>query len=120
MLLKFKSKAFETIRNFQINQTDFSLDEFEELFRGVKTNQQVKVFDFFDEIIDEMTRAGRIGNAKAYKDTRDSLLKFYPKKSLMFKDINVTFLEKYEVYLHLFVFYHVCFSIVSVGRINHV
>lgn len=98
MLLKLKSRAFEIIRLFQVNQSDFSLNEFEELFRGIKKDEEIKVFDFFDEIIDEMNRAGRIGNAQAYKDTRDSLLKFSNKK-VLFKHITPTFLEKYEVFL---------------------
>ena len=98
MLLKLKSRAFEIIRNFQVNQTDFTLDEFEELYRGVKKEEEIGVFDFFDEIIDEMTRAGRIGNAQAYKDTKNSLLK-YSNKEILFKDITPTFLEKYEVFL---------------------
>lgn len=98
MLLKLKSRALEIIRNFQVNQTDFTLDEFEELYRGVKKEEEIVVFDFFDEIIDEMTRAGRIGNAQAYKDTKNSLLK-YSNKKILFKDITPTFLEKYEVFL---------------------
>ena len=50
------------------------------------------------EIIDEMTRAGNISNAKAYQSTRDSIIKFKGKK-IRFKDITSTFLEKYEVFL---------------------
>lgn len=98
MLLKLKSRALEIIRTFQVNQSDFSLDEFEGLFRGVKNDDCIFLFDFFDEIIDEMNRAGRIGNAQAYKDTRDSLLKFSNKKT-EFKDVTPAFLEKYEVFL---------------------
>ncbi|MFK7000738.1 MULTISPECIES: site-specific integrase [Flavobacterium] len=98
LLLKMRSRAMEIIRNFQVNQTDFTLEEFENEFRGIKKEQDAKVFEFFNEIIDEMNRAGRIGNAQAYKDTRDSIFKFSDKK-ILFKDITPTFLEKYEVYL---------------------
>ena len=98
MLLKLKSRALEIIRNYQVSQTDFTLVEFEELFRGIKKETEIKVFEFFDEIIDEMNRSGRIGNAQAYKDTKDSLLKFSNNK-IVFKDITPTFLEKYEVFL---------------------
>jgi site-specific recombinase XerD len=98
MLLKLKSRALEIIRNYQVSQTDFTLVEFEESFRGIKKETEIKVFDFFDEIIDEMNRSGRIGNAQAYKDTKDSLLKFSNNK-IVFKDITPTFLEKYEVFL---------------------
>lgn len=97
ILLKLKSRALEIIRGFQVNNQDFTLSEFETLFRGVKKSNE-KIMVFFDEIIDEMIRAGRIGNAQAYKDTRDSLVKFSGKNTL-FKEITTTFLEKYEVFL---------------------
>ena len=98
VLLKLKEKALKVIDEFRVNESDYNLDEFETAFRGVKKNQELKVVDFFNEIIDEMTRAGRISNANAYEDTRDSLVKFNG-KNFKFKDITPTFLEKYEVFL---------------------
>lgn len=98
LLLEFKAKATRSLRELQVTKDDFSLEDFEDAFRGVKNNPDLKVIDFFDEIIDEMTRAGRMSNAKAYKDTKDSLIKFNGKK-FKFKNITSTFLEKYEVFL---------------------
>ncbi|MBV7270144.1 site-specific integrase [Winogradskyella luteola] len=98
VLLKFKSKALKIIREFQVSQSDFTLDEFEEVFRGNKRNQNLMVLDFFDELIDELKRAGKMGSAKAYHDTKNSLIK-YTNKKFQFKDITPTFLEKYEVFL---------------------
>lgn len=98
LLLKFKTKAIRILRELQVTNDDFSLEVFENAFRGTKNNQDLKAVDFFDEIIDEMTRAGRISNARAYKETRNSLIKFKGKK-FKFKDITSTFLEKYEVFL---------------------
>jgi len=98
LLLKLKGKAYKIIRELQLNQNDFTLEEFEDEFRGFKKNQDAKVIDFFNEIIDEMTRAGRIANAKAYQDTRDSLNKFKNRR-FTFREITPTFLEKYEVFL---------------------
>lgn len=98
MLLKLKARGFEIIRSFQLEQTDFNLDEFEEKFRTTKKDNEVLVIEFFNEMIDEQIRSGKIGNANAYKDTMDSIIKFEGKK-LRFKDITSTFLHKYEVYL---------------------
>ncbi len=98
MLLKLKLDALKVIRFFQLNQSDFSLNEFEDEFRGNKNDKEINVIKFFDEIIDEMERSGKIGNAKAYKDTRASIIKFKGKK-LEFKDITSAFLDKYEVFL---------------------
>jgi integrase/recombinase XerD len=98
MLLKFKSRAMQIIRELKVNQMDFTLDEFDRLFRDTKGNKEVTVVIFFDEIIDEMIRAGRISNAEAYKSTKNSLVKFRSSK-IKFKNITSSFLEKYEVFL---------------------
>ncbi|WP_452219974.1 phage integrase SAM-like domain-containing protein [Lacinutrix salivirga] len=98
MLLKLKARALEIIRSFKLNQQDFNLEEFEEEFRTTKRDKEVNVMDFFNEIIDETTRAGNIGTAQAYKDTRDSIIK-YKGKGVKFSSVTPIFLEKYEVFL---------------------
>jgi len=98
ILLNLKARALKIIREFKLNQIDFTLEDFEDAFRGTKKQQEINVFNFFNEIIDEMTRSGRISNAKAYLSTRNSIIKFRG-KNIKFKDITSTFLEKYEVFL---------------------
>lgn len=97
LLLKVKTKANQILRNFQLDEDEFTLDDFEEAFRG-KKHQKILVSEFFDEIIEEMSKSGRTGNAKAYADTKRSIFKLAD-KNLKFKEITPTFLEKYEVYL---------------------
>lgn len=53
----------------------------------------------FDEIIEEMTFAGRIGNAKSYKDTKTSVQIFHKLKKLKFREVNSAFLSKYDAFL---------------------
>ena len=91
-------KALTIIDNFEANKINFTLLEFESKFVG-KTKDDVLVFDFFDEIINDKVKSGKTGNARVYKDTKNSLLKFANNRALRFNDISVTFLEKYEVYL---------------------
>ncbi len=98
IILQIKSKALQIIRDFQINGIDFSLSEFEEKFRGKRKSNNLKVIDFFDEIIDEEIRAGKISNAEAYKTTKNSLMKFKG-ENFSFKDVTPEFLGKYEVFL---------------------
>lgn len=98
VLLKLKARALHIIRELQLNQKDFSLDEFEKNFREERKESDLNAVHFFDEIINEMERAGRMGNAKAYQNTRDSLIN-YAGKGIKFSDITPSFLEKYEVYL---------------------
>lgn len=99
LLTNFKSRAKQIIRDYQLDNVNYSLDDFETKFRGKdNVEKDINVVDFFNEIIDEMTRAGNISNAKAYQSTRDSIIKFKGKK-IKFKDVTSTFLEKYEVFL---------------------
>ncbi|MCJ7934744.1 MAG: site-specific integrase [Chryseobacterium sp.] len=98
LLISFKARANKIIRDFQNEGKNFSLEEFEYKFKNKTTEQNVFVAGFFDEIIDELTRSGRIGNARAYKDTKDSFVGFGGKK-LRINDITPVLLEKYEVSL---------------------
>lgn len=98
LLISFKVRANKIIRDFQNEDKNFDLDEFEYKFKNRTMEQNVLVAGFFDEIIDELTRSGRIGNAKAYKDTKDSFVSFGGKK-LRLRDITPVLLEKYEVSL---------------------
>ena len=99
LLTNFKSRANQIIRDFQLDNLSYSLEDFEKKFRGKDTiSNEANVIDFFNEIIDEMTRKGAISNAKAYESTRNSIVKFAGNK-IKFKDITSTFLEKYEVFL---------------------
>lgn len=98
IILKLKAKAYEVIEDFQLKEVDYTLEEFENKFRGIDTEEVVNVFDFFDKIIDENIRSGKIGNARAYQETKQSLLGF--NSNLMkFSDVTLDFLEKYEVFL---------------------
>lgn len=91
-------KALSIIDSFEANKINFTLEEFENKFVG-KTKEDVLVFDFFEEIINDKVKSGKTGNARVYKDTKTSLFKFANNRALRFNDISVTFLEKYEVHL---------------------
>jgi site-specific recombinase XerD len=98
LLFKFKARALKIIREFQVTQSNFNLEEFEEVFRGNKKDQNYKVIDFFDETINNLKRVGKIGSAKAFIDTKLSLIK-YSGRHFTFKDITLNFLEEYTMYL---------------------
>lgn len=97
ILTKYKVKAQDIIRGFHLDEKDFSLEEFEQKFKGVQQNRKL-VVPFFNEIIEELTTAHRIANARAYSETKNALLKFSNDK-IKFTDITPEFLEKFEVYM---------------------
>ncbi len=74
-----------------------SLTEFKWKFTGKQT-KTVDFFEFCDEILSEMQSSGKIGNRNVYNNVRNSLKQFV-QGPLNFEDINVTLLNKYEVWL---------------------
>lgn len=98
LLLKHKDRALKIIDDFFMDEQDFTLEQFEEKFRGIEPNK-LTVIEFWDEVISDLKKSGKVGNAKALNETKNSLFSFHKKTNLMFKEITPGFLEKYEVYL---------------------
>lgn len=96
LLLKFKARALTIIREYQLAGYDFTLEEFDEKFRGnEKPIEKPNLLAFFNEIVNELITSNRLGNAKAYKDTQDALIKFAG-DTIFFENITPEFLEKWE------------------------
>lgn len=98
LLAKNNEKALKIIDDFQIENYDFNLDEFEAKFRG-QTYSNICVWDFWKETINDQIKGGKIGNAKAYKTTYNSFYKFCEGKKISFRNITPYLLEKYITYL---------------------
>lgn len=99
VLLRLQEKALKIIDEFQLEDIDFTLNEFERLFRGIKTNEETTVYSFWSEKIEDLVSAGKVGNARAYRDTKNSFFKFVKNKGIGFKEITLVLLDKYETYL---------------------
>ncbi|MEL6412974.1 MAG: site-specific integrase, partial [Bacteroidota bacterium] len=57
------------------------------------------VFPFFEEVIDRLMRAGKVGNANVYKDAKKALKKFVGDRPILFMEMNTKFLHEYETFL---------------------
>lgn len=99
LLVKFKERAYKIITDLEIENPDYSLRNFDRNYRITFNPVKNDVFAFFDEIIKEMTFAGRIGNAKSYKDAKTSVQIFHKFKKLNFREVNSSFLSKYDAFL---------------------
>ncbi len=99
LLVKFKERAYKIITDLEIENPDYSLQDFDRSYRITFNPVKNDVFVFFDEIIKEMTYAGRIGNAKSYKDAKTSVQIYHRFKNLNFREINPAFLSKYDAFL---------------------
>lgn len=98
VLLKLQEKALGIIDEFALDSIDFTLNQFEAKFRGRKSSKTT-VSEFWIEKIADLNKAGRTGNARAYKDVYNSFFKFHKNKNLVFREITPTLLDKYETYL---------------------
>lgn len=98
LLISMKARAEKIVRDLQLDTINFSLDDFENKFRGRSGIPDLKISPVYEEIITELEKAGRMSYAKSFKDTRNSFLKFTG-KNILFKDINVRLIEKREIYL---------------------
>ncbi len=99
LLDTIKIKARNIISEFEIDDIDFTLNEFEQRFRFGSKRRKVDLFAFWDSVVQDLELSGRIGYARSNKDTMRSLQRFYKKPVLYMREINVTFLDKYEVFL---------------------
>jgi len=99
LLLKFQDRALKILTELELEKEDFLLEDFEKRFRVESNPVQSNVFLFWKEIVDEMNSAGRTGNARANRDSSNSLKNFTKSTQLTFKEVTPSFLEKYEVFL---------------------
>lgn len=98
-LSSIKKRALGIFTKYEDESKLLTLDDFETEFR-VTTNPEAKnIYNFWNEIIQEMIDAGRTGNARANKETLNSIMLFQQKKPLYFKNVRPEFLYKYEVFL---------------------
>lgn len=95
-LRKLYWKVDEIIADLEAIGEDWTLQDFGTKLRGIKP---VEVFQYFEEVIGRLDATGKIGNANAYRDAKNALLKFNSNKPLQFKTINFGFLTKFEEYL---------------------
>lgn len=97
VLLMVKEKALKIINEYYLDEFDFTLNQFEEKFRGKKM-RNINVKDFWKDKINDLNLEGRTGTARSNKYVMDSLFKFC-KKDLVFREITPLMLEKYTTYL---------------------
>lgn len=98
VIIEKKQKALKIIDDFNLEGIDFTLNQFENKFRG-KSDANKNLKSYWEEKIDDLNKAGRTGNARAYRDTMNSFFKFTKNKNLVFRDVTSELLDKYETHL---------------------
>ncbi len=98
ILSNLKQKAWLIIDQFNIDEVDFTLNQFEEKFRG-KERSKITVLEFWEDKVNDLNLVGRTGNARAHQDTKNSFFRFCKNQKILFKEITVELLDKYETHL---------------------
>ncbi|MGB5436901.1 MAG: site-specific integrase [Maribacter sp.] len=99
LLDTIKIKARNIISEFEIEDVDFTLNEFENRFRFGSKRSKIDLFEFWNSVVRDLELSGRMGYARTNRDTLNSLKIFHNRPVLYMREINVTFLDKYEVFL---------------------
>lgn len=99
-LIEVKNRAEKIISDVIAKGEDVTLHKFEELFFDFKKGGKTAVKDFWEEKIKSLVKSKSVGNARAYRDTKNSFFKFVgEKRTYYFNDITPELLNKYEVFL---------------------
>ncbi|HJC27123.1 MAG TPA: site-specific integrase [Candidatus Alistipes stercoravium] len=98
LLAKYKVRAREIVDRFELEGTDWTLNQFEDAF--LNTSQQGKFNTYFSHRIAELHATGRVGNARTYEQTQD-MLKKYDRKldQRLFSDIDLRYVRGFDTFL---------------------
>jgi len=91
---KKKLEASKLILSLDDDEKDFSAEILQNKLKRVKTKRTV--FQYFDDVIERLEKADRIGYANIFASTKGSLKKFREEKDFEFSDITMNFITKYE------------------------
>lgn len=101
VLMKKLQDAENLIKDMILTNNLISSEQVKhEIIKARQLGKQ-SVFSYIDGIVTAKKNVGSLGTAKCYYDLKNSLLTFLNlqgKTELMFRDINVNFLSKYEQY----------------------
>ncbi|MEZ4994628.1 MAG: site-specific integrase [Saprospiraceae bacterium] len=89
--------AARIIDDFRRQRKPFSIDIFKSRFK--RNNTAVTVYEFFDELKEELRVTGKLKNADVYYEAKRSLLRYKPNANLTFGEIDYNFLKGYEKHL---------------------
>lgn len=95
-----ETKAEKTIKDFEENKIDWTLNQFEDAF--LNRSKQGKVRCFFEKQIQNLKDTGHIGNAHCYKRTLDILAVFDKKlDQRVFSEIDIKYVRSFDTFLQM-------------------
>lgn len=95
-ILKIQLAIQREILSLDREGIEFTLDELRSL--SPVTVTPIRVLRYFAQVEKQLANSGRIGYAKMFRFTANSLRKFRDEKDFSFSEINTSFLIKYEAW----------------------
>ncbi len=96
LLNHYEVRKDNILRKFAEARIDWTLNQFEEEFRGM--SKQGKVYDYFMKQIENLKATNHIGNAKVYARTLHVLSKYDVKiKERLFSEIDVKYINRFNL-----------------------
>jgi integrase len=105
ILGEIEDKADRLLKYLELDNECFSVQDFVSLYKENKEIEKKKrtslLIPYFNEIIEDLRKSNKIGNAKIYNDTKNSFVKFLGSEHKDFTNRKLTLrvLNKYHVYL---------------------
>ncbi|MCC6760407.1 MAG: site-specific integrase [Chitinophagaceae bacterium] len=94
-IVEFENGANQVIRDIERSDEQFSFRRFEELFFEPKPIVK-NALELMAEYCEALKANGKISSADSYNTARNSLIEFYGKDKLDFKEITPALLDKYQ------------------------
>lgn len=96
LIEKKKYDANKIILKLDDEDNEYSSNEIKEKLLNKRNTKKITVFKYFDEVIGRLKKAGRIGYSHVFQSAKNSISTFNNGKDLYFRDINHSFLTKWE------------------------
>ncbi len=91
---KTKMEAKRLLMKLEDEQTDFSAEEFTKKLKN--QGRKTTVIQFLDEVIADLLKAEKVGNANVHKNLRNVIIRFRNQKDFTFSELDGSFLRKFE------------------------
>jgi integrase/recombinase XerD len=98
-LISLKNRAENIVAKALSDGKPITHNEFKALFLNINKDSNQSVKEFWEQKVDDLNKSGRTGNARFYKDSKNSFFGFLSNKKIYFADITPTLLDKYEIHL---------------------
>lgn len=97
-LSELETRAYDIIRDFELNHIDWTLNQFEDSFLNNSNKGNIK--DYFESLILTLRDTNHFGNAECYSRTLHMLELFDNKfETRVFPEIDIKYVKAFDVYL---------------------